>query len=228
MKQALPRVLYVEDDLSSAQVLTLYFEQAHMHVSHFDNMQGAERALANLEFDVAVFDIMIKGGDGRTLLTQAVEKKLPALMVTAKVNEDDRLTGFDLGADDYICKPYSPKEVVARVKALLARSTRGHQLKEMRFGSLVINLSAQCVTIDNTPVALTSVEYMLLVATASYPNKVFSRDALIAAVWGRRATVSDRAVDTHMANLRKKIGGRNQAYIATRYGQGYQFVGTPS
>ena len=218
------KLLYVEDDLSSAQILKLYLEKAGYNVVHYDNADDATRALDNLNFDLAIFDIMIKNGDGRDLLKVAVAKNIPSLMVTAKVDEIDRLEGFQLGADDYVCKPYSPKEVVARVKALLTRSGRGHQQRELCFGKLKIDLEGRKVLFSDKQIKLTGVEFSLLSTLASRPSKVFSRGDLIDHVWSGEAII-DRAVDTHMANLRKKISKQNPThdYISTRYGQGYQF-----
>lgn len=219
-----PRVLYVEDDISSAQILELYLQQTGFDVTHYDNAEDAVRALANLAFDVAIFDIMIRKGDGRDLLKIAVSNRVPSLMVTAKVDEADRLEGFSLGADDYVCKPYSPKEVVARVKALLTRSQRGHQLKQLSYGDLVIELDGRRASLNDVELTLTGVEFKLLATLASTPSKIFTRANLIDLVWEGEA-VTDRAVDTHMANLRKKLSNQvtERGYILTRYGQGYQF-----
>lgn len=219
-----PRVLYVEDDVSSAQLLALYLRDNGFEVFHYDNADDAVRALDNLEFDVAIFDIMIRNGDGRDLLKIAVAQRLPSLMVTAKVDEADRLDGFSRGADDYVCKPYSLKEVVARVKALMSRSKRGHQLKQLRYHNLTIDLDAQRIFVCAEDVALTSVEFNLLATLGATPTKVFTRANLIDLVWNGEP-VTDRAVDTHMANLRKKLAAQDpdQNYVITRYGQGYQF-----
>lgn len=224
MQSTTPKLLYVEDDFSSAQILKLYLEKAGYNVVHYDNADDAARALENLVFDLAIFDIMIKNGDGRDLLKVAVTKNIPSLMVTAKVDEIDRLEGFQLGADDYVCKPYSPKELVARVKALLSRSARGHQQKTLCFGDFVLDLEGRKAVLCGTELKLTGVEFSLLSTLASRPSKVFSRGDLIDHVWSGEA-ITDRAVDTHMANLRKKISKQDSAnhYILTRYGQGYQF-----
>jgi two-component system alkaline phosphatase synthesis response regulator PhoP/two-component system response regulator BaeR len=220
-----PSILYVEDDLSAAEILILYFKNQGYDVTHFDNGIDASRAINNLHFDIAVLDIMLPKGDGRDLLKQTVVKKIPTLMVTAKIQESERLEGFSLGSDDYICKPYSPKEVIARVQALLNRSQRGHQQNILAFDGLTLDLYSKTATCDDN-VVLTAVEFKILVLLATHPQKVFSRDALIEAIWNGKSEVTDRAVDTHLANIRKKLGDskKEPKFIATRYGEGYQFI----
>ncbi|WP_010606948.1 response regulator transcription factor [Pseudoalteromonas maricaloris] len=219
-------VLYVEDDPSSAEILNLYLAQADMQVVHFDNAQDAHRALQNLTFQLAILDVMLPGGDGRELLKEAVARNIPTIMVTAKVSETDRLEGFELGADDYVCKPYSPREVISRAKALCKRSYRGQQSAALLFDGLSINLESKSVMVTQQTPALTAVEFELLLTMAKQPQQVFSRAQLIEQVWGSDAPITDRAVDTHLANLRKKLGDSKAEpkFIATRYGQGYQFI----
>ncbi|BDX08310.1 response regulator transcription factor [Planctobacterium marinum] len=224
-----PEIIYVEDDASSAEILTLYLEKNNLKVSHFDNASDARRAIENMHFDSAILDIMLPGGDGRDLLKLAVQKKLPAIMVTAKITESDRINGFELGADDYVCKPYSPRELVARVLALLNRTQRGHQLKALQFEGLSLDLSSQLVTCDNSEVRLTAAEFSLLRKLAEHPGRIFSRQLLLDAISGDHSAVTERTIDTHFTNIRKKLNDNKQQprFIATRYGQGYLFVGTP-
>ncbi|GHF97884.1 response regulator transcription factor [Thalassotalea marina] len=220
-------ILYVEDDKSSAEILTLYLQKQGYKVTYCDNAIDANRALDNLSFHLAIFDIMLPGGDGRTLLEKAVEKSLPSMMVTAKVAENDRINGFDLGADDYVCKPYSPREVVSRVQALLKRTYRETvQTKNLRFQGLQIDLQTKLVEVNEQAIKLTAVEFSMLTYLANKAQHIISRDQLISQVWGDTAEITDRAVDTHLANLRKKLGDSKKApkFIATHYGQGYQFI----
>ena len=219
-------ILYVEDDQAIAEILILYLEQQNYKVTHFTDGLSAQRALSNLNFDLAILDIMLPNVDGKRLLKQAVEKSIPSIMVTAKIAEDDRIEGFDLGADDYVCKPYSPRELISRVSALLKRSTQGHQIKQLSFNELLLDLDAKQASLNNAPLNLTGVEFELLYAMAIKPNYVFSRANLLEQVWKNSDDVTERAVDTHLANLRKKLGDSKQEpkYIATRYGQGYQFI----
>ena len=220
-------ILYVEDDVASAQILTLYLEKQGYRVSHFDNAVDAQRALDNLAFQLAIFDVMMPGGDGFSLLKNAAKKDIPSIMVTAKVTESDRIHGFDLGADDYVCKPYSPREVVSRVQALLKRSykhTGAHQV--WLFGQLEIDVDAKLVKLAGDHLKLTAVEFAILVSLVTHAKCIISREQLIDLVWQGRSDITDRAVDTHLANLRKKLGDskKDPTYIATHYGQGYQFV----
>lgn len=148
-------------------------------------------------------------------------------MVTAKVTESDRIHGFDLGADDYVCKPYSPREVVSRVQALLKRSykhTGAHQV--WLFGQLEIDVDAKLVKLAGEHLKLTAIEFAILVGLVTHAKCIISREQLIDLVWQGRSDITDRAVDTHLANLRKKLGDskKDPTYIAIHYGQGYQFV----
>lgn len=220
-------ILYVEDDLNSAEILKLYLEKQGYSVTHYDNASDAQRALENLSFQLAIFDVMLPGGNGFSLLKSSASKDIPTILITAKVNEQDRLYGFDLGADDYICKPYSPREVVSRVQALLKRSYKHlgtHQI--LRFGQLKLDVDAKLVCLSDKPVKLTAVEFAILVYLANHAQRIISRDQLLETIWQGCADITDRAVDTHLANLRKKIGDskKDPKYIATHYGQGYQFI----
>ncbi|MFA0813532.1 response regulator transcription factor [Microbulbifer epialgicus] len=220
-------ILYVEDDRNSSEILVLYLQKQGYKVLHFDNAIDGARALNNIEIDLAILDVMLPKGDGRDLLRQAVSLNVPSIMVTARVSEEDRLEGFDLGADDYLCKPYSPRELISRVSALLKRSKLGRQSSKLQYEGLDIDLPRRQVLCDGEQLNLTPVEYALLTVLADAPNRVLSREQLLDKVWNSHAEVTDRAIDTHMANLRKKLKESKQSprFIATRYGQGYQFIG---
>ncbi|MCV2883167.1 response regulator transcription factor [Aestuariibacter sp. AA17] len=224
------QILYVEDDIESANILTLYLQKAGLTVHHYDNVVDASRALTNLTFELALFDVMLPGGDGRTLLKHAVEKGIPSIMLTAVVDEEARILGFELGADDYVCKPYSPREVVSRVSALLRRSERNHQKTQIVSEGLIIDLTAKQVTLDAQWVPLTAAEFTLLETLASSPSQVFSREQLLDKINKDNTPVNDRIVDTHLANLRKKLRENKHTprFIVTRYKLGYQFIGAIS
>lgn len=227
MKTASSQLIYVEDEQSIAQVLLLYLKEQGYQVQYYKNALDARRALQNLTFDLAILDVVLPGGDGRDLLQLAVHKQIPSIMVTARVSEENRIEGFELGADDYICKPYSPREVVSRVKALLNRSQRGHQRKILQFDGLLIDINLQLVLLDQHELKLTKSEYLLLLTLALNPNRVFDRQTLLNKVWPDNTTVSERSVDTHLTNLRKKLADNSQSprFIQTRHGLGYQFIG---
>jgi two-component system response regulator BaeR len=147
-------------------------------------------------------------------------------MLTAKVEEIDRIIGLELGADDYICKPFSPREVVARVKAVLRRSYAPTDLKQIVAGPLSLNAETHQVTIEGQPLKLTPSEFGLLKAMMASPNKVFSRSELLDRVQGYQFEGYDRTIDSHIKNLRKKIARLipDQDIICTVYGVGYQFI----
>lgn len=220
-------IIYVEDDVSSAEILILYLQKQDYNVYHYDNALDAKRALENLSFNLAIFDVMLPNGDGRELLKMAVAKKIPSIMVTAKVAETDRIHGFELGAEDYICKPYSPRELVFRVQALLKRSNN-QQIpnKVLRFTDLTIDLDAKQVLLFEQPLSLTAVEFSLLAGLAIKAQHIISRDQIISSIWQGSTEITNRAVDTHLANLRKKLGDskKHPKFIATHYGLGYQFI----
>ena len=220
-------IIYVEDDISNAEILILYLQKQDYNVYHYDNALDAKRALENLSFNLAIFDVMLPNGDGRELLKMAVAKEIPSIMVTAKVAETDRIHGFELGAEDYICKPYSPRELVFRVQALLKRSNK-QQIpnKVLRFTDLTIDLDAKQVLLFEQPLSLTAVEFSLLAGLAIKAQHIISRDQIISSIWQGSTEITNRAVDTHLANLRKKLGDskKHPKFIATHYGLGYQFI----
>ena len=223
-------VIYVEDDASIADITLRYLQQAGLQVQYFNNATAAARALHNLPCAVAVLDINLPDGNGLDLLQQAVQRDIATLMVTARVSEAQRIEGLQLGADDYLCKPYSPKELTLRVQALLRRCSSGSQLSQWQFAGLLLDLSAQQVWLDGAPLSFTPSEFALLKTLAQQPQRVFSRAALLDAVWPQQHDVTERSVDTHMVNLRKKLGEQrsNPRFIQTRHGAGYQFIGRRS
>jgi DNA-binding response OmpR family regulator len=157
------------------------------------------------------------------------ESHVPVVMLTARTTEDDRIEGLELGADDYVPKPFSPRELVARVRAVLRRSEHpelgGREL--LRFEGLVIDLARGCVLLDGREVALTPAEFKLLAALARAPGRVFSRDDLALRALGEDFEGLDRTVDAHIMNLRRKIEPDRSAptYVETVFGQGYRFGG---
>lgn len=220
-------VIYVEDDASIADITVRYLQLAGLQVQYFNNATTATRALQNLPFDVAVLDINLPDGCGLALLQQAVQSHIPTLLVTARVSETQRIEGLQRGADDYLCKPYSPKELTLRVQALLRRNKTGSQQVRLQFEGMQVDLNAQQVWVDSNLLSLTASEYALLLTLARTPQQVFSRGALLNAVWPASHDTTERSVDTHMVNLRKKLGEQPSAprFIQTRHGAGYQFVG---
>lgn len=180
--------------------------------------------------DLVLLDLMLPGIDGlevcRRLQADPVTAPIPVVMVTAKGEESDVVTGLSLGADDYITKPFSPKELVARVRAVLRRGplkdNRGAGERVVRDG-LVVDAAKHSVTIDGQPVVLTATEMRLLHFLAAHPGRVFGRDQLLSRVIGEHAVVIDRNIDVHVGSLRKKLG-RYRDLIETVRGVGYRFA----
>src|SRR5690606_3805545 len=170
--------------------------------------------------------LMLPGRDGLELCRDIRSRtSIPVIMVTARTEEIDRLLGLELGADDYICKPYSPREVVARVKAVLRRSAADQAPARMReAGGLEIDEGAWSARLDGVPLDLTPVEFRLLALLAGQPGRIFSRDQVLDGLYDDRRVVTDRAVDSHVKNLRRKLAAvrPDEELIRSVYGVGYR------
>ena len=176
--------------------------------------------------DLIILDIMLPGKDGMELCREIRQfSNVPIIMITARVEEIDRLLGLELGADDYICKPFSPREVVARVKAIFRRLRTEPPSQNLIIGSISLDDVTHQVMIDNQVLNLTPNEFGLLKIMMSQPNRVFSRSELINRVQGYEFEGYDRTIDSHIKNLRKKIDQKlpGQEIISTVYGVGYKF-----
>jgi two-component system response regulator BaeR len=219
-KQA--HVLIVEDEVKLASILADYFTMSQYDTTCIHNGLEVEPWLALNNPDIIILDLMLPGKDGLAI-AQAIRQTsdIPILMVTAKVEEVDRLLGLEIGADDYICKPFSPKEVVARVKAVLRR-TRRNQLKKLPFELDSTKLS---ITIAPQSISLTLVEFNIMSLISSEPSRIFSREQIMNACYVDHRIVSDRTIDSHIKKLRKKITELiNENWIQSVYGVGYKLV----
>ncbi len=214
-------VVIVEDEPKLAALLRDYLENAGLRASVLASGADAVDWVRAHAPDALLLDINLPGEDGLSICRRVrAFSGVPILLVTARVDEIDRLLGLELGADDYICKPFSPREVVARVKAVLRR-TRGPvagapaplELDEERFE----------VRVQGRALALTPVEFRLLSRLAAQPGRVFSRQQLIDAAYRDHRVVSDRTVDSHIKNLRRKLAEAGVDPIASVYGVGYRF-----
>lgn len=241
------KILVIEDEASIIQVIRLYLEQAGFTViSASDGIAGIELH-AREHPDLVILDLMLPLLDGMEVCRRIRSwANTPILMLTARQGEDDRIAGLELGADDYLVKPFSPRELVSRVKAILRRtsgstltadskdedeeSNKRHQNDEIHIDGLVINLPARRVTVLNQPVTLTAKEFDLLVTLASAPDRVFTREALLNQVWGYTYLGDGRTVDVHIGTLRKKLEAVVNAphHIQTVWGVGYKFVPAPN
>jgi DNA-binding response OmpR family regulator len=226
------RILIVEDDAVVADTLKLYLEHAGHAVEIVrDGPGGLARARAP-DVALVVLDWMLPGLNGQEVCHRLrQESSVPILMLTARSSEDDRVRGFETGADDYVPKPFSPREVVARVQALLRRAgtaaSPASPPPPLRIGAIEIDLVRRSVRVADRPVDLTPTELRLLETLARHPGRAFSREELVARVFGPDYDGFDRTVDTHITNLRRKIEpGSTPRYIVTVHGIGYRLVAT--
>lgn len=220
-----PLILIVEDEAKIAELLRDYLQQSN-YVSHWiDNGDAVDEWVRNNNPDLVLLDLMLPGKDGLTVCRELrSHSDIPIIMVTARVDEIDRLLGLELGADDYICKPFSPREVVARVKALMRRIEMSRSSPEAPYRGLVIDEEKYAASIDGQPLDLTPVEFRLLSLLASQPGRVFSREQLMNRIYLDGRVVSDRTVDSHVKNLRHKVQAvtGTDDLLRSVYGVGYK------
>ena len=219
-------ILVVEDEKKIANLLCDYLKEAGFRTSTQDNGNRVISQVKKDAPDLILLDIMLPGKDGMELCREIRQvSNIPIIMITARVEEIDRLLGLELGADDYICKPFSPREVVARVKTVFRRVHAEPQSNNLVVGSISLDDETHQVMIVNQVLNLTPNEFGLLKIMMSRPNRVFSRSELINRVQGYGFEGYDRTIDTHIKNLRKKIGRLlpDQEIIRTVYGIGYKF-----
>jgi two-component system, OmpR family, response regulator BaeR len=220
------RILIVEDDKKIAKILSEYLEQANYNVSILTRGDTVVSDVLKKPPDAILLDLMLPGKDGITICREIRSfSNVPILILTAKVEEIDRLIGLEYGADDYICKPFSPREVIARIKAVLRRSYPETAEEKLIVGPITVNIESHRATIDNTDLHLTPNEFELLRIMVSRPGYVFTRSQLVSNVQGCDYDGYDRTIDSHIKNLRKKVDellpGNN--IIHTIYGIGYSF-----
>jgi DNA-binding response OmpR family regulator len=222
-------VLIVEDDPHAVELVRLYLgRDGHEVLAAGDGLEGL-RLAREARPDLVVLDVMLPGMDGKEvcrILRQ--ESQVPIVMLTARVEEADRLAGLDLGADDYVTKPFSPRELAARVRAVLRRTAREALESgpvELTWGPISANLKLRTLTNAGVPVHLTPTEFRLLVMLMREPRRVFSREQIIERVLGDDFDGFDRTVDAHISSLRRKLeqGQEKSRFIHTVYGVGYRF-----
>ena len=221
---ARPLVLIVEDECSIAEVQRAYFQRAGFAVEHLESGAGAADFVHSRDVTLVLLDLMLPDIDGIDVC-KAIRRfsDVPIIMVTAKVDEIDRLIGLEIGADDYVCKPFSARELVARAKAILRRVPAAGTAS-LSCGKLKVNLDERSASIDGEPLELTRREFQLLVILAQRAERVLSREQIIAHLYDDPG-ISDRSVDSHIKNLRKKLSAADakEKWIRTEYGQGYRF-----
>lgn len=219
------RILIVEDEPKLAQLLADYLTLAGFHTHMIGDGREVVPALESAHFDLMLLDLMLPGRDGLEVCKDVrAFSNIPIVMVTARVEEIDRLLGLELGADDYICKPFSPREVVARVKAILRRSPQ--QVQAQVDSKLKIDEAQFKATLNGQLLDLTPVEFRLLKALSASPGRVFSRQQLLNTLYEDHRVVTDRTVDSHVKNLRRKLQQANPGdeLIESIYGVGYRFT----
>lgn len=228
-----PNILVVDDEPNIVNTVRAYLEQDNFRVFTAFNGPDALEAVRNLDPDLIVLDIMLPGLDGLELLRELRKQSdVYVLMLTAKSEETDRIVGLTMGADDYMTKPFSPRELVARVKAIFRRSrgaTVVSETERLEFERLTIDLDQHRVWKDGEEVELTAMEFDLLQTFAKHPGLVLSREQLIRQVWEYDYYGEDRVVDVHVGRLRKKIEDdpSNPTVITTVRGAGYRFEDSP-
>lgn len=227
-------ILVVDDEERIRRLLRMYLERENYQIEEADNGETALDMALRKDYDVIILDLMLPGMDGEEVCAQLREKKAtPIMMLTAKGEEANRVQGFEVGTDDYIVKPFSPREVVLRVKALLRRASTTKFLETettaknmLIFPHLTIDHDAHRVTADDEVVNLTPKEYELIYYLAKSPDKVFSREQLLKDVWQYDFFGDLRTVDTHVKRLREKLNNISPAaadMIVTVWGVGYKF-----
>ncbi|WP_415929207.1 response regulator transcription factor [Zhenpiania hominis] len=221
----MPKILVVDDEQKIREVIREYSEFNGFEVTEAaDGMTAVGLCKLN-DYDLIIMDIMMPKLDGFSACKEIKKiKDIPIIMLSARSEEYDKLFGFELGIDDYVVKPFSPKELMARVNAVLARrqGSAQNQPQVLEFGGLSINMAARSVTVDGEKVELTPKEYDLLFYLVENRNIALSRDKLLSDIWGYDFFGDDRTIDTHIKNLRNSLG-KYRDHIVTLRGIGYKF-----
>jgi phosphate regulon transcriptional regulator PhoB len=228
------RIVIIEDEADIVEMVAYNLRKEGFEVQRFARgLEGLEQ-VRNSPPDLLLLDIMLPDADGldicRRLRRDERLKALPIIFLTAKSEEVDRIVGLELGADDYVVKPFSPRELLARIKAVLRRQGRMAEAAEViAIRDVRLDPRTQDVTVRGTPVELTTLEFRLLYFLASHPRRIFSRERLLDAVWGDDRSVTPRTVDVHIRRLREKIELQpdNPEHIGTVRGAGYRFLSEP-
>jgi DNA-binding response OmpR family regulator len=222
------RILIAEDDPRQAEIVRRYLQAADWDPVVVPDGRAAITAVRQRVPDLLVLDLLMPEIDGRDVCrVLRIDYDLPILMLTARSRADDRVAGLDLGADDYLTKPYDPRELVARVRALLRRASRRPPTEEgLTVGAITVDTDGHTVTLNGGEVPCTRGEFAVLAALAAEPGRVFTRPQLIERIsgWDRNAT--DRGIDMHVVNLRRKLehDPRRPAYLLTVHGVGYKLI----
>jgi two-component system phosphate regulon response regulator OmpR len=229
------KILVVDDDLRLRDLLKRYLSEQGFTVETVPDVQAMERALSRVRYDLAVLDLMLPGEDGLAACRRLRESgnPIPIIMLTAKGDDVDRIIGLETGADDYLAKPFNPRELVARIHAVMRRqgpaATPGApttEAKVVEFGPFALHLSSRALTREGSAIPLTTGEFSLLKALATHPREPMSRDKLMDLARGREHESYDRSIDVQVSRLRKLLGEDPQQprFIQTVWGFGYVFI----
>jgi len=218
------RVLVVDDDARLQELLATYLSQNGFEVTSAADGRKGLAALQSDTFDIVLLDVMMPGLDGIEVCRRIrATSRIPIVMLTAKGDETDRVVGLELGADDYVAKPFSPRELLARLRALLRRAQPTPETQALTIGDLAIDVDGRVVTLAGRQVDLTGIEFDILVTLAKRAGRVVARDGILSAAGRDDVTVGERTVDVHVSHLRQKLGDdpRSPTRIKTVRGVGY-------
>ncbi len=222
------KVLVVEDDKKIGNLIKAYLLNADFEVDIANNIKEANKLIENTNYNLVILDLMLPDGMGEDLMEDFKMLKVPIIIVTAKASEEEKLVGFSLGADDYVVKPFSPRELVARVKAVLKRYEQDSEhILSFNKGKLKIYTKAFQVFLDDKELLFTPTEFKILLYLASNPMKVISREEIINKISGYQFEGYERTVDAHIKNIRHKLKDdpKSPQFIQTVHGFGYKFCG---
>ncbi|MGI5998015.1 MAG: response regulator transcription factor [Lutispora sp.] len=219
------KILLVEDEAKMRELIRIAFKKENFETYEAVDGKQALNIIKNFHFDIVILDIMLPEIDGWTVCREIRKgSDIPIILLTARGEEFDKLFGFELGADDYIVKPFSPRELVARVKALLRRAENRsvETTSIIDLGDITINTLSREVKVDGKTISFTNKEYELLLFLSTNQNIVFTREQLLLKVWGYDQYGDPRTVDTHIKRIREKLGSKSSC-ITTIWGVGYKF-----
>lgn len=223
------QLLIVDDDIKFCRLIAEYLSKHDFAVSFVHDGSQALQTVSAKPFDAILLDVMLPGMSGYEILQKLREvSNIPILMLTALSDETDRIVGLEIGADDYLPKSFSPRELLARLRAVLRRTARAQpaSANEIIVGSIQIDLLTRRVAVEGEAVTLTAVEYDLLLALAQTPHRIRSREQILNDIRDRTYDITDRSIDVHISSLRKKLGddAKNPRYIRTIRSAGYMLV----
>lgn len=222
----MPHIAIVEDEARLASLLVDYLQRENYTTEHWDDGTTALAQLKQQVPDLVLLDLMLPGTDGLSICRELRQvSEVPIIMLTARVEEIDRLLGLDLGADDYICKPFSPREVVARVKAVLRRVQSAGSKEHSPATDFRLDEDTATASYGESVVSLTAVELRLLQVLSATPGRIYNREQLMRRIYPDNRVVSDRTIDSHIKKLRQKLLNLDTdlSFIQSVYGLGYKF-----